>query len=288
MEKRTQKQLTIGLIFVLIIGGVGYGFVDYFFLTEATCFDSVQNGKEEGVDCGLLACGIACEPAIMPLNIQFQRIIKVRPGDYDFVAWINNPNSLFGASRVIYELNVGVEGKEILNSNQMPLSKTGNFYILPGQTRFVIVPGIRSNDALTGVSIDIKEVDWERVETFEEINFPIQRKSYTVINKNGTFSELEVVMFNDSDFDFDKVEASVILFSSAEGGPASGGDNIVAVNKTNIRTFLSRTERHFKVSWPVGLPADVVRQDVEVTTNIFENSNFIKRYGTQERFQKYY
>ncbi|MBI4158527.1 MAG: hypothetical protein HY505_02840 [Candidatus Yanofskybacteria bacterium] len=269
MEKRTQKQLIIGLIFVLIIGGIGYGFIDYFFLTEATCFDKVQNGIEEGVDCGLLACGVACESAIIPLSVVSQKLIEVRPGDYDFVAQINNPNPFFGASRVRYTLDFG--GVEP--------DRSGTFYILPGQTRFVIVPGVRSDGALSGISIDITEVIWEKVEIFEDISFPVQRKSYTVIDKNGVFSELEAVILNNSDFDFDKVEVGVILFSV-------GGD-IIAVNITDIRTFLSKTERYFKVSWPTELP-EGVRQDVEVLTNVFENANFIRRYGTQERFQKYY
>ena len=282
MEKRTQKQLVIGAIFILIIGAVVYGFVDYFFITEPTCFDGVQSGMEEGVDCGLLACGVACEPPIVPLSIVSQKLIEVRPGDYDFVAQINNPNSSFGTSRAKYRFSF---------SGATP-DRSGTFYILPGQTRFIIVSGIRSDGALTSASVDITEVGWEKVEAFENINFPIQRKSYAVVDKNGVFSEFEAVVLNSSDFDFDKVEVGIILFS-ARGGPASGGDNafddIIAVNRTDIRTFLSKTERSFKVTWPATLPRQGgARQDVEVLTNVFENSNFIKRYGTQEKFQKYY
>ena len=274
-----QKQLIIGLVFALVIGGIGYGIADYFFIIEPTCFDKVRNDLEEGVDCGLIACGMACEPAILPLNVMSQKLIEVRPGDYDFVAQINNPNSLFGSSRVGYQLNFGA------------LQKTGTFYISPGQTRFVIVPGIRAANPVEGsaqgrvpvgvadVSINITEVEWQRVETFEYISFPVQRKGYVVVDQNGIFSELEAVVLNGSDFDFDKVEVGVILFS-AEG-------EIVAVNKTDIRTFLSRTERYFKVGWPVELP-EVNRQDVEVLTNVFENANFIRRHGAQEKFQKYY
>jgi len=278
MEKRTQKQILIGLIFVLLIGGIGYGFVDYFFIVEPTCFDGIRNGVEEGVDCGLLACGVACEPAIAPLNIMSQKLIEVRPGDYDFVARINNPNSLFGASRVGYQLNLGA------------LQKTGSFFILPGQTRFLVINGIKTDSVVSNASMTITDVSWEKVESFENINFSVQRKSYTVLNQNGVFSEFEAVVLNKSDFDFDKVEVEVILFST-KGGRAFGGgdtfDDIVAVNRTDIRTFLSRTERHFKVSWPFELP-EITGQDVEVLTNVFENSNFIKKYGTQERFQKYY
>lgn len=272
MDKRLQKQIFIGFIFILTVGGLTYGFFDYFFIMEPTCFDGVKNGMEEAVDCGLLACGVACESTILPLNIVSQKLIEVRPNDYDFVAQVNNPNSFFGASQVRYNLSASTFSGSIIKTS-------GTFYIFPGQTRFVIVSNIRVDEALSGAFLDINEINWEKVETFENINFLVQRKSYAVLNKNGVFSELEAIVFNNSDFDFDKVEVGVILFSE-EG-------DIVAVNKTDIRTLTSRTERHFKVSWPVAL-LPVVRQDVEVLTNVFENSNFIKRYGTQEKFQKYY
>lgn len=278
MDLRTQKQFIFGLIFILIVGAIGYGLIDYFFVVEATCFDNVQNGIEEGVDCGLLACGVACEPAILPLSIQFQKFIEVRPGDYDFVARIYNSNSLFGALRVKYELSFVYE-LDIAGGDKS-FQKVGTFYILPGQTRYVIVQGIRGDSGLANVDLEILEVEWEKVQSFENLNFSVQRKNYTVIDKNGIFSELEAVILNNSDFDFDKVEVGIILFD--------GNDNIIAINSTDIRTFLSRTERYFKVSWPIELPANAVRQDIEVLTNVFENSNFIKRYGTQERFQKYY
>lgn len=272
MDRKIIKQLIIGIIFILTIGGSSYGLVDYYFIIEPTCFDKVKNDQEEGIDCGLFACGVACEPAILPLNIVSQKLIEVKPNDYDFIAQINNPNSFFGASRVEYNLNANTVSGSIIKIS-------GNFYIFPGQTRFVIVSNIRTGDTLADASIDIDKVDWEKIETFENINFPVRRKNYTVVSKNGVFSELEAVVFNNSDFDFDKVEVGVILFSDK-------GD-IIAVNKTDLRTLISRAERHFKVSWPVEL-SPAARQDIEVLTNVFENSNFIKRYGTQEKFQKYY
>lgn len=272
MEIRQQKQLIIGLIFVLIVAGIIYGFVDYFFVIESTCFDNIKNGKEEGVNCGTLACGIVCEPEILPINIILEKLIEVRRGDYDFIARINNPNSSLGASLVRYNLN-------LVRDDGTSLTRNGTFYILPGQTRFVVVSGIRSDTPLADVSIDIAEVKWERIKETGNINFPVQRKNYSVVNKNGTFSELEAVIMNNSDFDFDKVEVGVILFNER--------NDIIAVNRTDIRTFLSKTERYFKVSWPVELPASI-RQDIEVLTNVFENNNFIRRYGTQEKFQRYY
>jgi len=159
------------------------------------------------------------------------------------------------------------------------MKETGTFYILPGQTRFLVIQSIISDVALVSAFLDVTEAEWKRVDSFETINFITQRKNYTVTNRNGVYSELEGVVLNDSDYDFDKVEIGIILFDD--------GNNIIAVNKTDIRTFLSKTERYFKVSWPAELPS-IARQDIEVLTNVFENANFIKNYGTQERFQKYY
>ncbi len=43
MEARQKKQLIIGGIFVLIFAGIAYGFIDYLFITETTCFDNIKN-----------------------------------------------------------------------------------------------------------------------------------------------------------------------------------------------------------------------------------------------------
>jgi len=92
MDGRAMKQLIIGLVFVLILGGIGYGIYSGL-APEVSCTDGIQNGKEEGVDCGSLACGKACEPAIMPINIISSQFFKVGQGDYDFVAQLSNPNT---------------------------------------------------------------------------------------------------------------------------------------------------------------------------------------------------
>ena len=93
-------------------------------------------------------------------------------------------------------------------------------------------------------------------------------------------SRYEGVLFNDSDFDFAKVDVVVILFDDA--GLA------LAVGQTNTNTFLSRTERYFSVSWPSQVRGTVAAIRVQASTNLFENENFVKRYGTQEKFQNYY
>ena len=76
MNSRLQKQLMVGLVFLLILGGIGYG-IYAGLVTRASCADGIQNGKEEGVDCGSLACGKTCEPAIMPMVVISSQVFNV-------------------------------------------------------------------------------------------------------------------------------------------------------------------------------------------------------------------
>ncbi len=264
MEGRTQKQLIIGIIFVLILGGIGYGIADKFFLVEATCFDNIQNGKEEGVDCGTLACGKVCEEPVRPLQVSEDKLFRIGAGDYDFVAKIFNPNTEYGASQVDY--SIGLAGAGI---------KRGTTYLLPGQTKYLVLTSLRTSTETASAGLKVNSVQWEK------INMPAGEAE--IVNRRGVFSQdktaFEGVIFNDSNYDFDSVDVSVILFDSS--------NFVVGVNRTEIRTLLAGTERSFKVVWPA--PQDAaVRADVQISTNLFENSNFIKSYGTQERFQEFY
>ena len=269
---RVVKQLVIGLVFIIVVSAICFG-VYNIFRVKPTCFDSIQNGKEEGIDCGTLACGIACAPEIQPLQVISSQVIKISQGDYDFVVKVYNPNPDYGSSLVSYDLVVTTEINTTTNS-------AGNFYILPGQTKFLVWSSIKSGEEVSDIKLDIRDVLWEKLKSFSDANFIVQSKNYSILNKGSIFSELSVSVFNNSNYDFDKVDAVAILFDS-EGG-------IVGVNKTEIRTFLSRTTRDFKLTWPNQLGAEVATTDVEINTNIFNNSNFIKSHGDTEKFQKYY
>lgn len=266
MEKRQQKQLVIGLIFVLILGGIGYGFVDKLFLIEATCFDKVQNGKEEGVDCGTLACGVVCQEPVQPLQVSEEKLFRIGAGDYDFVAKITNPNVSYGASEVAYSIALAGLG-----------TRRGITYILPGQTKYIVLTSLRTDSEVSSAGLKVNSVQWEKLDIPSgEVNLTNRRGDFLNSVSGGSF---EGVMFNDSNYDFDSVEVSVILFDSS--------DSIIGVNRTEIRTLLAKTERSYKVTWPSQI-TNVSRTSVQVSTNLFENSNFIKSYGTQERFQEFY
>lgn len=256
MNGRVQKQLIIGLIFVLILSGIGYGIYSGL-VTKTSCTDGIQNGKEEGLDCGTLACGVVCQEPIQPLEVLIEKVIEVRSGDYDFVAQISNPNTQYGASRIEYSIP--------------EFNRSGSSYILPGQTKYLVITSLKSGQPRVNAKLSINSVEWEKLNMPEnEVNFEMVRSGQSLF---------EGVLFNNSNYDFDTVEVSVILFDEL--------DSIVGVNKTEIKTFLSKTERGFLVQWSLEQKG-ISRTHFEISTNLFENSNFIKSYGTQEKFQKFY
>ncbi|OGN10124.1 MAG: hypothetical protein A3C64_00435 [Candidatus Yanofskybacteria bacterium RIFCSPHIGHO2_02_FULL_41_12] len=272
MEPRLQKQLIVGLVFVLIFLLLGYG-VFVWVRVEPTCFDNIKNGKEDGLDCGLLACGKTCEPAILPLEIKSSQYLQTGIGDYDFVAKVYNANTIYGASSFDYSLSfTDANGVELMKSN-------GSSYILPGQTKFLTAVSLKINGEAANVSMTINSVQWSKIQPFDSVvNFMIRRQTFSP-NVNGN-SRFDATLYNSSNFDFDKVDVSVVLLDEAE--------NITGVGKTDIRTFLSGTERGFQIQWPYSADSTVANVAIEASTNVFENSNFIKNYGTQEKFQKFY
>jgi len=137
LYSRLLRQIIIAIIFLTTFFLFGYG-TKKITETPAACDDRIKNGQEEGVDCGLFACGNYCQPDLTPPKIISTKLIEAREGDYDFVAEISNPHPKFGASEVAYELDFFNGNDEII------FKKEGVFYILPGQSKFLILPFITS------------------------------------------------------------------------------------------------------------------------------------------------
>lgn len=268
MLSRTQKQFFIGFIYILIAAVIGASVL--YFKYRPTCTDGFRNGQEEGVDCGTVACGKACASPIQALVVQNVQLVKTPAGDFDVAALVYNPNVDYGTDAVGYDLVITDSvGKEISR-------QTSSFYILPGQTKYIVQTSLRGipNDA--SAQMEIKNIDWLKVIPNQDINFIITREAITPGADQTTY---QAVITNNTDFDFNTIDVSMVVTDSTGA--------IIATNLTNFQTFLSRTDRSIKVTWPFSLPADA-RIKTEVGTNVFDNANFLKRNGTQEKFQQYY
>lgn len=268
---RILKRIIIGLIYIIIFSGIGYG-IYYSSLDKPSCADGIQNGKEEGIDCGTLACSRVCEESIKPLIIKNTEIkSQMEPKTiYEVLISIENLNSNYGAKSGKYELNIFDE-----NGNTVK-TKESDIYILPGQTKYFVEidsidPGVIGQRA----DVRIKSVEWVKADDFLSSIFSINRESLPTDGRTS----YEAVILNNSDFDFDNVDVVVLVKDNA--------GNFKSANKTNLQTFLAKTERAIKVDWPFPFVSGE-RFEIQVTTNVFNNANYLKGHGTQEQFQKYY
>lgn len=262
---RFAKQILIAIVYILIWAGLFWGYHE---ITKPrpNCNDGIQNQKEEGVDCGLV-CGNSCRK-ISAIEIFSSKLFKISGGDYDVLVQVYNPNSDLGSPKVDYDLVLFDQNGQETDRHSL------SFYILPGQIKHVILNSIKGGSNAASAKIIIKNVEWEKLDLFDAqlVSFPIMDKRF---NEN----EFSAVIRNNSDFDFDTVDIGVILYDE--------NNNVVGVNRSNVNTLLSRTERYFKVLWPISVK-NVFRIDVESNTNLLNNLNYIKTHGIQEKFQEYY
>src|SRR3989344_1208469 len=256
---RTFKRIFIGAIYLVIFGAIIGG--TYWYKTKPTCFDGRQNGQEEGVDCGTLACGKACSVAIKEIKIQTAEFVTAKDGISEAVMEIYNPNVgqaiADGAHTLIFEDFSGNETKRF---------EGNKFYIFPGQTKLIVRGNIPGIPAGSKMRIELESINWRETGDLPNAAFAVRQEALLP----GIQSSYEAVVSNNSDYDFKKVDVAVVVRDSS--------GNLVTAVTTNIQTFLARTNRSFKVSWPFELPADaVVRTHVE--TNLLDDSNFIKSAG---------
>ncbi len=213
---------------------------------------------------------------LAPIQVVDHWLLNVENNDYDFLAKVTNSNTDYGSPDVEYEIS-------FFNANGSRISqKTGSFYILPGQTKYVIDSPLKFQEQISRADFTIKSADWQKLGSLAlaGVNLVVKNSSYNPILQPGVFARVGGEVLNNSDFDLNKANVSVVLFDSE--------NNPLAISQTEINTFLAKTSRGFEVTWFVPFVGSVVRVDAEANTDVFENSNFLRQYGGQERFKQMY
>jgi hypothetical protein len=255
--QRGAKQFFIALTFFIIVGGLGF---------------LIYRGVRP------ISPTPTPNPTInlTPILVVFAKLFNVENNDYDFLAKVTNPNADYGSPDVEYEIS-------FFNFSEARISqRSGNFYILPGQTRYVIDSPLKFQEAVSRAELVIKSVDWQKLNSLAAagVTLVAGNYSYVPVLQPGTFGKVGGSIFNNSDFDLSKADVIVVLFDE--------GDVPIAANKTEINTFLAKTTRGFEVTWYAPFVGNVARVDPEANTDVFKNSNFLRQYGGQERFKQMY
>lgn len=274
MELRSPKQLLIVLIYGLILVSF-VGLIYFIFFYHApTCTDGVQNGKEEGIDCGGV-CTNACVEKVtgVPFTVEEVAIMPGGTDKYDVLGRIYNPNDTEGASLFEYTLVLkDATGKDLM-------TKKSTSYILPQEHKTLIEVGLESTTVPASATLTIGNITWERFSGYQEKpNINIYQKRYNQVASGVGFGEAFGLVSNESPFDFRSLTVKVIL-RDHDGKP-------LAVNSTEMRTVTSGEERDFRLLWPEQFPGAVEQVDMEVDADYYHADNFMKQYLPGGRFQE--
>ena len=281
MDYRRKKQAIIvsilALVLVLILTGAYYKW----FYQRATCFDNKQNQNEGGVDCGG-SCAMSCEIlTVKKLEVEWVKAIFLKDGVYDLAAKITNPNPNFGLEKFDYVFSL------FDADNQLLAKKEGSSFVLPNQAKYLVEVNIALAVRPAKAELVIAEpvrTNWRRLRNgFQAPDMYVHDKQFKILGSEEgaqlASAQVSGIIKNNSDFDFDKVSLAVLLFDAKK--------EIVGVNRTEAYTIPAGEERYFSVLWFSPFNGEVKSMDVLADTNLFSDSNFMKRYSEPEKFQEY-
>lgn len=119
-----------GTLAFFALCGVGIYFLNYY--QSPTCFDNRANGNERGVDCGG-DCVRICVADVQPLQVVWAKSFEVTEGQYNAVAYIDNPNQVAATPEMAYTL-------ELYNEGRLVAERTGTT-IVPPNSEYPIFEG---------------------------------------------------------------------------------------------------------------------------------------------------
>jgi hypothetical protein len=274
MTKRLKKQLIIASIFFMFVVGAGF-LVYYSFRPAPTCSDGIQNQGEEGIDCGG-PCS-SCELAeLNEIEVLWTKALLVRDNFYDLAAQIRNPNQNYGSGQLPYQFEIYDSASNLIGHF------SGQTFILPNQTKYLIATRIESNRPIQRVELSFgKEINWQKLEDIQSFQLSVEKKEYRLLSdQEPGFSQTRALIVNRTNFDFDRIDIDVLLFDASR--------NLLAVNTSEIRTLLAGQERDFVTTWFNRIEGQVVFVEIEAETNVFDPSNFLSAGREDlERFQEY-
>ncbi|MCX6764031.1 MAG: hypothetical protein NTZ97_04890 [Candidatus Moranbacteria bacterium] len=270
-KKRTIIVSVYSAILLLILLGI-YACVK----PKPSCFDGQKNQNEENIDCGGV-CVKKCEIELKE-NIAVMNAGAVESGiagQYDIYGQVENPNSFYGSNKFSYTFQIKDAGGTVM------AEKKGINYILPRETKYIVVSNINLPRAPASVGMVVEETEWVEFQNdyFERPQLNVVNKNYQEIAGGVGFAEATGLLKNESPFDFNKINLEVIL--------KDGSGRIVALNSTKMDTVRSKENRDFRAVWPNRFSGTVANMEVQVEVNVFDSESFVKRFFKTQDFQRY-
>ncbi|MFH1183150.1 MAG: FxLYD domain-containing protein [Candidatus Moraniibacteriota bacterium] len=259
--KRIIKQILIVVIVFAAISALAVGVI-WLLRVRPNCFDGIQNGQEEGVDCGSV-CNVSCptkKPTALPIKAKSVQIAQ--GGDKcDIIVDVENPNDSLGAERIPYDIVWGT------------IRKKGEFYIYPSESRYIAEMNLLCQQ---GQNPDVKigqPANWEFLRAdYRKPNLEISDSKFNYPENSYEFAEVTGMVTNKSPFDLKEVEIYAVI--------KDGSGNIIAISKTTVNSLLVNEKREFRIFWTHQFAKNGTGSFF-TTSNLFNSDNFLKAMGAE-------
>lgn len=276
MAQRVRKQMIVGFATIVALLGIGFG-IFALFQNEDPVYPTPY--PTPVVDTG---------PDVENLEVVFSDFFEVRKfTNYDAVAYIVNPNLEYGASDFRYEFVFEDQNGGIL------LTTSGNAWVLPRGSRYVIRSALEMRGTPARVNFRVTEVEWQRLGPLPSSGLSINEERIER-DEEAKITKFSGVAQNKTPYNLKNIQAQVVFYDPSEQASSEPGLDDprrqglpVATGETNMQDLLRGTGRFFQVVVPYVLPANLNYTAV-LETNFFENSNFLREFGRQEKFKEYY
>ncbi len=234
--------LGFAALLVLFVGLPAF----FFFYNPPSCEDGIQNGLEEGVDCGG-GCPVVCSFKVADPLVHWSRLFQIAPGLYTVVALVENTNISFETENLAYTFRLRD------SDNLLVYERKGVMVLPPRTTVPVFETGIQ-----TGVRVPAR-VDFEflKVPVWEEGSE--WKSGVSVVSRELTDTEtqprLSVVVRNTTLETITNLPFVAVLFD-VEG-------NALHASRTVVTSIPGGEDRTLVFTWPQSFGKTVSR--IEVT-----------------------
>lgn len=209
------------------------------------CFDGILNGLETAVDKGG-NCELLDERTLIPHSVLWARPFMVRPGLFNAVAYIENPNQEAGVERVGYRMRLyDVD-------NVLVAERVGETYIMPGAITPVFEGSID-----TGARVAVRaffefneSLTWYRMEGLTS-TLIIDNKQLTDID---TVPRLSARIVNTEPYNRRNIEVVAVALD--------GAGNAFATSQTILPRLDGKEQLTVTFTWPLPFEREPARIDV--------------------------
>lgn len=228
---RIRRKLFYLGFFSLFAIAVVFGFI-LIFKPSPSCFDGVQNQKEEGVDCG--GPCLTCVKEVKEPIVLWTRFFKTsKENSYNLAGLVRNQNYNLGLGVLTYRFKLYDE------RNILIAVAEGKTFLNPADEMLIFEPNISANKRIPARAIlELIPQNWK----VDENRFlrAIHLKDKKFLDED--FSKVEVIFENQNIFPVEGIQAQIVLID--ENG------NAYEASKTVIERIEGENLKKIVFSWP--------------------------------------